>query len=103
MFCLTIFPAPFYFFHLKGECRASSAPCGKSGFLRVLAAWFGCFQVFTAAHSAVTGGDWPVPVLRGLKIGGREGGDNGCIPCLIFSIYKNHINVLEIPKAGKER
>lgn len=38
------------------------------------------FQSFMVAHSAVTGGVWPIPVLRGLKIGGREGGDESYIP-----------------------
>lgn len=60
------------------------------------------FQVFMVVHSAIMGGVWPIPVLGGLKIGGREGGDKSCIPRLIFSIYKNHINVFKIPKAGRE-
>lgn len=50
------------------------------------------------AHSAIMGGVCPIPVLRELKIGGREGGDKSCIPCLIFSIYKNLINVFKILK-----
>ena len=54
------------------------------------------------AHSAVMGGACPIPVLRGLKIGGREGGDESCIPHLIFSIYKNSINVFKTPQAGRE-
>ena len=60
------------------------------------------FQIFMVAHSAVMGGACPIPVLRGLKIGGREGGDESCIPHLIFSIYKNSINVFKTPQAGRE-
>lgn len=64
--------------------------------------WIFFFQIFMVAHSAVMGGACPIPVLRGLKIGGREGGDESCIPRLIFSIYKNSINVFKTPQAGRE-
>lgn len=32
------------------------------------------FFTFIVMHSVMKGGVWPIPVLRGLKIGGREGG-----------------------------
>ena len=76
----------------------------KDSVSKGIAGWSGFFffQIFMVAHSAVMGGACPIPVLRGLKIGGREGGDESCIPHLIFSIYKNSINVFKTPQAGRE-